>query len=81
MVNGVGPPLLPLATVVFGALAPLVLVSLVIAEVATGFVVVQEKLIVQELAPVAMTQFDVAGVRVPDMGDGGGVTHAGIIQD
>jgi len=67
MVKAVGPPLFPFATLVFEATTPAFVVSLVTAEVATGFVVVQEKFILQLFVPEAITQEEAAGVRVPDI--------------
>jgi len=69
MMNGVGPPLLPLATVVLGAETPKLLVSLVTAETPTGLVVVQEKFIWQLLELIGIVQVVAAGVRVPDMSE------------
>jgi hypothetical protein len=48
-------------------LATVTLVGLVTAEVAAGFVVVQEKLMLQVLAPEAIVQEFAAGVSVPDI--------------
>ena len=67
MVKAVGPPELPVATVKPGEEAPLLLVSLVTAEVATGFMVSQLKFMVQELALEEIIQEPAAGVRVPDI--------------
>ena len=66
--KGVGPPLLPVATFVLAAETPVFVVSLVIAEVVTGLVVVQEKFIGQLLEPARMMQEEEAGVSVPDIG-------------
>lgn len=47
--------------------ATVILVGFVIADVATGFVVSQEKLILQLLLFRAITQERAAGVSVPDI--------------
>ena len=70
IVKGVGPPLFPLATMVFGAETPVFVVLLVTAEVLTGLVVVQEKFMEHPLPPKPITQEEDAGVRVPDIGEG-----------
>ena len=62
-------PLLPVATVVFG-----LGVSDVIAEVPTGFVVLQVAVTVQLLAPAAMVHVVGESVSVP-LGGGGGAAH------
>ena len=66
-------PEFPVATVVFPLGNPLLLVGLVTAEVPIGFVVFQEKFMVQLLLSESITQEVEAGVRVPDI-IGGGVT-------
>ena len=61
-------PVFPEPTVTF--------TGLVTAEVATGLVVVQEKLILQVLAPAAIAQVEEAGVRVPDITEHAGFVYA-----
>jgi hypothetical protein len=54
-------------TIVLGAEAPVFEVLLVMEEIASGLVVVQEKFMLQLLCPKAMAQVETAGVRVPDI--------------
>ena len=71
MMKAEGPPLVPVATplrtMVSGAAYPESVVLLVIADAPIGLITFQEKLMVQLLAPEAMTQVGEAEVRVPEV--------------
>lgn len=58
-------PELPFATTKFGEDAPELFLLLVTAEVATGLVVLQDKLELQLLAPEAIVQFE--AFKEPDI--------------
>ena len=65
-------PEFPLPTVIF--------IGFVTAEVATGFVVVQEKFMLQVLAPKATVHEGDAGVRVPDITRAGFTTTVAVAE-